>query len=423
MDASQKEVQLYELYITTSLESGEETDDESIKEAKTKRVMMCSDVLLSVEDVEESPYVVCSPYKNPHSIFGASVVDITKDIQRAKTGLWRANFQYITMQANPRLTYTPGVDIMALQNPRPGVAIEIPNSGAVQMLSLQGTPPDIDKMLVALNETKEKTTGITSVGQSLPSEILKSGGSAIGASMIMTRQQAVEKMIIKRIVSEGIKPILEKVYNTIRSDIDEIDITIDGQKIKVNPVRDGWPEVSEIIIKTPLGASAKLDKARLYSELMVDMTTAQVANPRRATSLLLEKYGTCLDIVNVKEFLPNEQELAQADQITQVMQQMQAMQQQVQQLTMQNQQLIGKVTQQEQERLKLEYMKLNLKQTESEHKQLMDERKQEEVETVNEKDAVMEAKRIQIEEEMLNLKRRMAEIEALTGGQVNFVTV
>ena len=71
MDVGQKEVQLYELYVTTSLESGEETDEESIREAKTKRVMMCSDVLLSVEDVEENPYVVCSPYKNPHSIFGA----------------------------------------------------------------------------------------------------------------------------------------------------------------------------------------------------------------------------------------------------------------------------------------------------------------------------------------------------------------
>lgn len=71
----------------------------------------------------------------------------------------------MTMQANPRITYMDGVDIMALQNPRPGVAIEVPNIDAIRMLTLTGSPPDSANLLGLLDQTRERSTGITSVGQ------------------------------------------------------------------------------------------------------------------------------------------------------------------------------------------------------------------------------------------------------------------
>lgn len=175
--------------------------------------------------------------------------------------------------------------------------------------------------------------------------------------MILSRQQSIEKMIMKNILESGIKPLLQLIYTTLRQSIDKVSVSIDGKRGDIYPIKDGWPMDTEIKIKTPLGASAKLDKARLYSELVTDMTASQIASPTRITAILKEKYGSCLDIVNIQEYLPNQQELAQMDINKQLMQQMQQMQQQLQQLMQQNQQLSQKASEQQQAKLQLDMEK------------------------------------------------------------------
>lgn len=69
------------------METGEDKD--RLAGAKLKRVMLVDNVILSVEEVDRAPYVLTSPYVNPHSVIGQGVVDLTKDIQRAKTGILR----------------------------------------------------------------------------------------------------------------------------------------------------------------------------------------------------------------------------------------------------------------------------------------------------------------------------------------------
>lgn len=342
LDKSQTEVELFELYIKSSAES-----DDELSISKLYQVFYSQQVLLSYQETDEVPYVGASPIPMPHMFWGDGMVDRTKSVQRAKTGLLRQIFVYNQMASNPRFEYVGEnlVNIRDILNNKPGAGINVKALGSVspvQMTPLQGNS---DAMLGILDNMREAGTGMSFTGQGLAGEVLKAGSSTASAAMILSEGQMVQKKVINNLLQSAIIPLISTIYNMLQENFDEWHVEVDGTKIFCNP--NTWPELSDVQIKTPLGSNAKLEQAQKYSNLATQLASApagtdlaKLSSPQHIRELLTKSYEL-MDVADVKYFLADDQAIQQKDELMQGMQQMQQqlqqMQQQMAMLTQQNQ--------------------------------------------------------------------------------------
>lgn len=231
--------------------------------------------------------------------------------------------------------------------------------------------------------------------------------------MVLSENQSVMKYIINTMTDNGIKPLLRKVYKTIRREIPEMTIQIDKQKMRIRPVIE-WPAESEIKVENPVGQSAKLQEAAKIDSILADVAKYPVMTPN-IHAALKRKYEL-MGITNAAEYLPTPQESQVAQQLQQLQPQLMQLQQQVQQLTAQNQQLNGVAGELAQRELALREQDLKLKEEDLAAKQALAERKQREVEEVNEANITRQA-------EELALKVKQTAIETESGGVINFRSV
>lgn len=330
LDKSMQEVTLYEVYIRTSLSEVSDAEAE-YDVAKLYQVFFCNDVVLSCEEASEAPYACGMIDPTPHSFWGESIVDQTKNIQRAKTGLVRQTLQYNSLQTAPRFMYR-GVNERDLLSRVPGTGIKAEAADAmIQPVQLGAMSPVTGDIMGVMDQQREQGTGITFVGQGMIGEVLKAGGSSISASMVLSEQQMVVKDMIANMLHTGIITLCSIIYNMVRDGVDEIEVEVNGQVAMVRP-QQHLPALREVRIKAPLGQSAKLEKAQAYNGLLMALSNPQMPVTTIKQVNLLAKIYELQDIKDVKDFLPTEEELGQV-------QQMQQMGQQLQELQMQNQQL------------------------------------------------------------------------------------
>lgn len=334
-DLSQREVELYEVYIRSSVAEtlGEK---EKIAISKLYQVFYCEGVILDYQEVDNTPYSGASPIPVPHMFWGRGMVDDTKHIQTAKTGLYRQQFTYNEMASRPRFEFVPDqlVNPRDIHNTTPGAGIAVKSKGTITPITLGVLSGDNVQMASLMDTQREVGTGMSFTGQSMLGEVLKAGASTLSGQMIISEGQQVQKAVIQTLLENGIKPLIKTIYNMLRENFSAWEVTVDGQTFTVNP--NDWPRLREIRVVTPLGKSARLEKAQTLTSLYSALTTAQpgteaakLATPDKLRNLLVEAYE--YQDVKADSFLPSVEEISQKDQMMQMMQQMQGQLQQMQQ--------------------------------------------------------------------------------------------
>lgn len=338
-DDSTKEVDLYELYIKSSFES-----EEDVAEAKLYKVFFCNNVILDYEEVDFIPYAGTSVIPRPFVFWGSGIVDRVKQIQRANSGLVRQQLTYNELVNKPKFQYVREqiVNPSDLVNPAPGTGIAVKTIGnAIAPLQVQAASGDNLAMMQYMNSRRESATGMVTTGQSLMGEALKSGASTISASMILTEDQMFRKSVIRTMLECAIKVLIKNIYELLRDEFTEWPVTIENETIIVNP--NQWPKIEEIRVVTPLGASAKLEKAaNLESEYqrmsLAQGDSASLFSPEGMKEILKEIYEL-RDIPQVSNYLNTAEQMNQKNQILAAVQaltqQAQQTQAQVAQLTQQ----------------------------------------------------------------------------------------
>ena len=341
LDNSQREVELYELYIKSSVE--ETYDDESaIAVSKLYQVFYCEGVLLSYQETDEVPYVGASPIPRPHMFWGDGMVDRTKSIQRARTGLLRQTFVYNDMASRPRFEYVPE----NIKNPRDlfsnkaGAGIAVSQLGSIQPIQLTALTGDNAGMMNMLDTMREAGTGMSFTGQGMMGDVLKSGASTTSAAMVLSEGQMVQKKVINNLLQSAIIPLIRTIYNMLRENFSEWEIVVQGETMKINP--NQWPKLRDVQIKTPLGTNAKIEQSQKYGNLAQVLSSAQpgtelskLANAKGIKELMVKSYEL-MDVPDAQYYMTSDQEMAMKDQLTQTLTQMQ---QQMQQLTVQMQEM------------------------------------------------------------------------------------
>lgn len=384
LDNSQREVELYELYIKSSAEETVSTNKE-IAVSKLYQVFYCESVLLSYQEVDEVPYCGSSPIPRPHMFWGDGMVDRTKAVQRAKTGLIRQTFVYNEMASRPRFEYNPEQlhNVRDIFNTQPGAGIAVKQSGTINPIQMTAMTGNSSDLLAMLDVVRENGTGMSFTGQGMMGDVLKAGASTQSAAMVLSEAQMVQKSVIQTLLNNAIIPLIQNIYHMLRENFNEWDITVDGQKMTINP--NDWPELSSVRIKTPLGTSARLEQSQKYGNLAQVLAGAQpgtelakLVTPEGIKQLMTKSYEL-MDVPDASFYMADDQTIAQKDQMTQALQamqtQLQQMQVQMAQLTQQNTVLQQTASQMAQQELAIKQQEQNRKdrQTDAELQQMADD--------------------------------------------------
>lgn len=343
IDKSLINVDLYELYVKSSFE--ETTSNKDISIAKTYKVYYAAGEVLDYEEVSNIPYVLTSCFINTSHLLGESMVNRVKPYQALKTGLMRSILSTNAIATNPRFEYVKEAihDIRDIFNTSPGAGIAVKAAGTINPIKMTQLDPNTFSLIELANKGIMDTTGVTTGGPSMSTEVLKAGGSNIAAQMVLSQEQQLQKYVIDLAVERAIKPMILKIYELLVNNFTLYPVTIDNQMLPINPSME-WPnKVQDIRVISPVGESARMEKAMSYLNIFNSLGQTAAANPEAAklftTNFIrstMVAVADLTDIPDVDTFLPKEEEVSS---LTQMQQQLQQGMQQMQQMQMQMQQM------------------------------------------------------------------------------------
>lgn len=230
-------------------------------------------VVLSVEELESSPWVGTTGILMSHKFQGLSIYDRLKEVQDNKTALIRNIMDNLYLQNNQRNKVLEGqVNIDDLMISRPGGNIRVKRMDAIEPLVTPQVGNTAFDMLGYLDEIRAGRTGVSAEGSATPQNIGDRVGS-IGVERMMTAKEELVGLIIRVISETGIKPLCIKIRDLARKHLDiNEDFKFRGQWQKVNPSE--WIERSDTTVRVGTGSGNVASKLSALSQIIQYQATA-----------------------------------------------------------------------------------------------------------------------------------------------------
>ena len=208
--------------------------------------------VLSVEEVEDYPWVSTTAFLMSHKFEGLSVTDRLTEIQSQKTALWRNMFDNIYLQNNQRnIVVENQVNMDDLLVSRPGGIIRVKRLDAITPLITPQLGADAYNMMTYLDQVRAGRTGVDPDGQATPGNIGDRVGSQ-GVDRLMNAKEELVGLIIRVVAETGIKPLCTKIRDlTVRHIDSVVDYRFRGQWYQVQPSQ--WPDRTKCTVRVGTG--------------------------------------------------------------------------------------------------------------------------------------------------------------------------
>lgn len=217
--------------------------------------------VLSVEEIDRMPFASLCPIPITHRFFGKSLVDITMDIQRIKTHLYRALLDNASLLNNQRMAIgSVGSNentIDDLLTNRPGGIVRMEDISQIREIPNQQIGPHIMPLLEYTDQSRETRTGITRHAMGIdPDALNKASGTATGFNGLMEMSHMRIKMIARIFAETGIKDLFLHIHELLRKHQEkEMAIRIRNKWVMVNPRE--WKTRSDMSVTVGLGTGSK----------------------------------------------------------------------------------------------------------------------------------------------------------------------
>lgn len=266
-DQANREVLLYEEYVRI------DRDGDGI--AELLQIFRVKDVLLSIEEVDEAPFVVWTPFPRAHRMIGNSLAEKVMDIQRVKSVLMRQALDGVYQTNAPRmavnvdgLTEDTFDDLLTI---RPGAIVRYRG----------GIPPtplnagfDIQKslgMIEYMQSAQESRTGITRLNQGLDADSLNK--TATGQALLQAQGQQMEEYVARNFAQSLGRLFQKKLWLMIASG-DPMAIKVEGLYKTVDPAL--WPPDMRVRVTVGLGSGRK-DQRLAYRQQLLSIQQQALA--------------------------------------------------------------------------------------------------------------------------------------------------
>jgi len=237
--------------------------------AELIKVFRVENIILSVEEVDEAPFVVWCPFPRAHRLVGNSLADKVMDLQRIKSVVLRQQLNGLYLTNNPRM-YVPQ-DCMTedtiddLLTVRPGGLVR--GKGPNQPKPLYEAF-DMSKgmtMLEYITGERESRTGITRLNQGLDADALNK--TATGTALMQAQGQQMEEFVARNF-AEGLGRLFAKKLRLMQQTGKPFQVKIDGQSVMVDPSK--WPDGLSANVTVGFGSGRK-DQLLQYRMQLLDM--------------------------------------------------------------------------------------------------------------------------------------------------------
>ena len=269
--------------------------------AELVQVFRVGNTILSVEEVDEAPFVIWCPFPRAHRLVGNSLADKTMDLQRIKSVLLRQQMNGLFLTNNPRM-YVPEPcigdnTIDDLLTVRPGGLVRGKTSDGPKPLY---EPFDMSKgmaMLQYITGERESRTGITRLNQGLDADALNK--TATGTALLQAQGQQVEEYVARNFV-EALARLFGKKLRLMQKVGKPFSIKVDGVAKTVDPSQ--WPDGLSASARVGLGSGRKDQRLTFRNELLDLQKQGLPVGLSNEQLIYRNLAGACRDM----DFNPNE---------------------------------------------------------------------------------------------------------------------
>lgn len=235
--------------------------------AEMRRVVRVNDVILLNEVVEDNPFALLCPVPMPHKVYGQSLADLTMDLQRISTVLWRQTLDNLYKTNNPRPVVgdaainADGSTHDSLSDNAPGAAIQVKDISAFRFDSVPFFAEKSFPMLDYVQQQQEERTGIGRSGQGLDTNALKKSGqmTATEIAMIQSGKNARAELIARIFAETGVKRLFKGILRlVVTHQPKERIIRLRNKWVEVDP--RNWDVDMDLEIAVGLGIGEKTEQ-------------------------------------------------------------------------------------------------------------------------------------------------------------------
>lgn len=256
VNASMQEVELIEEYVMI------DADGDGI--AERLKVFRVGTTILSVEQVNDQPFVVFSPFPDPHRMVGLGLADKAMMSQRVRSIVARQLMNAMYEHNNPRF-WIPDESVTehTYDDLMEGIG---PVRGRGVAPQLMGGNFDVSRSLTVLeffSREREVRTGITDTNQGLAPDILNT--TATGAKLQHEQGQQTEQFIV-RVFAEALGRLFVKKLRLLKEYGEPLTVKIDGRSVTVDP--GAWPDEFDVVVKVGVGTNDKTHRNQVRMQLL-----------------------------------------------------------------------------------------------------------------------------------------------------------
>ena len=223
--------------------------------------------LLSVEEIDASPWIATTTFLMSHKFYGLSIYDKICEIQDQKTSLLRNMFDNVYLQNNQRTLVVEGqVNMDDLLISRPGGIVRAKTATAVVPLVTPQLGDAAANLMAYLDQVRAGRTGVDAEGAASPTDIGDRVGSQ-GVDRLMNAKEELVGLIIRVIAETGIKPLCYKIRDLSMKHMDAIkDYKYRGEWQKINPSM--WDQRYTCTVRVGTGTGNKQEQVAAIGEIL-----------------------------------------------------------------------------------------------------------------------------------------------------------
>jgi hypothetical protein len=249
--------------------------------AELMKVTKVGSTVLDKEEVDCMPFAGWTPIIISHKFHGLSMADLTMDLQRIQSQLFRnmLDNQYLTN--NGRYEVLEGQVNMGdmLTSSAHGI-VRTKISGAVRRLDVPQLGNTAFQMLDYVDRLREKRTGVSERTQGMDPNQLNANTAATAVNQVMTAAQQRIELIARVFGETGLTDLFHLMYKyVIQYQTDKDIFRLRDEYIEVDPSE--WRERKDTSVVVGLGNGSR-EQEMLQLNMVVQNQQQMAANPQFA---------------------------------------------------------------------------------------------------------------------------------------------
>ncbi len=218
---------------------------------------------------DETPFSLFCPFPEPHTLSGQSLADLTMDMQRLKSQLYRSTLDSAAQSIYPRTVYKSGdVNLPDLLNTAIGAPIRSQSGpGSVAEFAHTFMGEKLLPLLLQCDEIIERRTGQSKGAMGMDADALQSSTKTAVAAAV-TASQAQQEMIVRIFAEQTLKPMFRGILRLLVKYQPRQRMTrLRGQWVEVDPRL--WDADMDMTCNVALGSGMTEEKVQTLLEISV----------------------------------------------------------------------------------------------------------------------------------------------------------